>query len=530
MAATDLFDFINDLYDLLPEQDRVRFGELWTSYEQTYGDIWTRLLQSQLSSVISTLPLHNIKRWLEFEFSNSNQVNLAATYTTTQGIAGGADLSVKQLIKFSIDGAPPIEVDLVGIDPTHTTNIEIVSKINAAAGFNFATLVVDGALIQFTSSTRGSSSSIEFLAASSPTMDASAIVLGIIPANLPLKVPKFPFAYQLPDSNIASIPSLQNKIRVESVTLTLIEGTDYKILDNGVITFLLTPEATLWAQNTLYNFETPYNNFGFLIDFYDKNSPNYLKAVKGLWFAFWTGPRPENIRRSLYLLFGLPTASQVGTVTALSSTSITLTYQDGTTETFAIPLNLFAVVSLNSTVQQFEPLVSGIDVLDKVNSPGFLAREVGRAGVDPFLTQFATFGVDPDTDESRALKTVEQNTYLVQVDVNTFVNVDINLANVRSFLTNMQPKSRTFLNQILVGPFNDLITLEESLIEEITYDVTPNVDSNQNTLAQQSDLDDAETNPDTGIKLDSDAFTFNDYLDTQVYHGITLVDTFHIEG
>lgn len=530
-AATDLFDFINDLYSLLPDSDRNRFGELWTAYEQTLGDFWTKLLQSQLNCVINTLQNYNIQRWLLHSFDDSTQVSLAATYTTNQDLSQGINLTTRYLIRFSVDGGPQIEVNLTGINPARTTSVEIRDKINAAAGFAFAALVVDDALLQFTSPTKGPASDITFHPASIPGADASGIVLGLDQLDLPQSFPEFHYSYQLVDTNIVSIPKLQNKVRDESVTQTLLEGTDYAIqFGTGVISFKVVPPASMWAQNTLYNFETPYNNFGYLMNFYAPNTAGYLKAVKGLWFAYWTGPRPENIKRSLYLLFGLPTASKAGVVTSLSPTEIMLTYADNSTETFAIPANLFAIVSVGDTVEQFQPLTTGVSVLDKVNSPGFLEREVGRAGIQRFLTQFASKGLNPNTDESKALKTVEENTYLPQIDVNAFISADINLGNVRTFLTNLQPKSRTFLFQIIVGTFSDLLSMGEALAQQISFDVSSNVDYNPNTYAQQSDLDDAETNPDTGIKLDDGGWTLVDYVDMEVYWGATLVDTLHVEG
>lgn len=530
-AATDLFDFINDLYSLLPDSDKIRFGELWTAYEQTLGDFWTRLLQSQLNSVIGTLQNYNIQRWLLHTFDASTQVDLAATYTTNQDLGQGINLTTRYLIRFSIDGGPQIEVNLTGIDPTRTTNIEIRDKINTAAGFNFAQLVVENALLQFTSPTRGPTSKITFWPASDSGADASGIVIGLDPLTLPQTFPEFSYSFQLVDANIASIPSLQDKVRDESVTVTLSENVDYQIqFGTGVIMFSSPPPTPMWAQNTLYNFETPYNNFGYLMDFYAPNTADYLKSVKGLWFAYWTGPRPENIKRSLYLLFGLPTASKNGTVTTVTPTEITLTYFDNTTETFAIPPNLFAIVSVGDPVEQFQPLTTGVTVLDKVNSPGFLEREVGRAGIQEFLTQYASRGTGPNTDETKALKTVEQNTYLPQIDVNAFVSANINLANVRTFLTNLQPKSRTFLFQILVGTFSDLLDMREALSQKIFLDVTSNVDYNPNTYAQQSDLTDAETDPTTGIILDDCGWSLADYVDIDVYQFAVLVNTLHVEG
>lgn len=596
--SSDLFSFLNDLWSLLPEQDQFRFGETWKAYEQTYGALWMTLLERKFAVNIDTVPLYNNQRWLKHYFDTTTAVARAAHYRSNQDVSKGLNLSIRYLIQFSVDGGAPVEIDLRGANPTATTSAEIVTAINTAAGFSFVKLVVLNALLDFTSSTVGPDSLITFYPASNPSADASALILGLDPADLPLTFPEFPYEYLLGDPYIVSIPSLQNKIHKDLATVTLQEGTDYRVeFGSGIISFPLPPDSFtapatlslgsdlvtvsdtselyktralsgpgipvgttillvvsstqfkmsnsataggtptirilgsgLWAPDTLVNQETPYNNFGYLMDIYDTNTAAYLKSVKGLWFAFWTGPRPENIRRSLYLLFGLPAASKAGIVSLFSLTSLTLTYDDQTTETFAVPVGLLPVVGLGDRVTTFQPLVSGIEVLDKVNSPGFLEREVGRAGVMPFLTEKASLGTGPDTDETKALKTIEQNAYLPQIDVDAFVSPDIKLSNVKSFLRNIQPKSRTFLFQILVGTFNDEIVMLEHLGQDIAFDATPNMDFNPSLEAQQSDLDDAETNPDTGEILDSEGFTLSDLVDLDVYHGVTLVDTFTVMG
>jgi hypothetical protein len=266
------------------------------------------------------------------------------------------------------------------------------------------------------------------------------------------------------------------------------------------------------------------------MDFYDKNTDAYLKAVQGLWFAYWTGPRPENIRRALYLLFGLPTASETGTVTTVTTTQIILTYEDLSTEIFDIPVDLVAIVVEGQAVTRFQPLVDGIVVLDKVNKKGFVETEMGRYGLSQFLTEKATRGIGPDTDETKALKTVEENTYLPQINVNAFISENINLGNIKTFLRNIQPKSRTFLFQVLVGTFVDRLELDEKIAINVAFTVTPNLDSNMNTDAQQSDLDDAEVNDATGIILDSEGMALSDKIDIEVYHFGSLVDSFSVEG
>lgn len=546
--AADIFNFLDDLWELLPEQDRNRFAETWKSYEQVYGDVWTKIIEQKMAGNIDYLPLYNVQRWIQYSFGDDYKINRPARYRSNQDLSQGINLSTRFLIKMSIDNLPPVEIDLRGADPFNTRLTEIVLRINNTVGQTVAFAVEGNQLLEFVSPTIGPTSSIEFYPTGSPAQDASEIILGLDPIDdLPKKVPFFPYEYTLPDKFIVGIPSLQDKVREENVTTELLEGDDFAVeFGTGIISFKDLPPESMWARDTLVNKETPYNNYGFLLDVYDSNTASYLKAVKGLWYAFWTGPRPENIRRSLYLLFGLPTASQAGIVSKVNETSITLLYDDGTSEVFTVPSELKPTVVLNQRVTRFEPLVTGIQVFDKINYPGFLTREVGRFGVQPFLTENATRGSDPNTDESRALRMLEENTYLPQIDVNSFISPDIRLGNVRTFLTNLQPRSRSFLFQVLVGVFREPLTvLDEgptsqtspdfpngipSLGLHISFDVTPNVDYNPNTECSQEDLDAIEAN-DTNETLSLDeGFLMGDKVEVEVYHGVTLVDTFTIEG
>lgn len=530
-GSDDIFNFLNDVWDLLPERDRDRFGETWKAYEQTYGDAWTKFIERDLAVNVDRVPLYNNQRWLLHTFNDDTKVERAAKFRSNQDLGKGLNLSARHLVNISVDGGTPIEIDLRGSDPTATTNVEIRDKINFAFGFKFCELVVLNALLDFTSPTKGVNSLITFHPASDSLKDATELVIGIALGDLPKSFPDFPIEFLLGDKLIVGIPEFRDTIHPEQATVILQEDIDYRIeFNTGIISFAATPPEELWAKNNLVNLQTPFNNFGFLMDFFDDNKPGYLKAVRGLWFAFWTGPRPENIRRSLYLLFGLPTANQTGTVTSITATQITITNDDQTVDVFEIPSGLIAVVSVGDTVSRFQPLVDGIVVLDKVNSPGFLEREVGRPAVEPFLTESASRGSGPNTDETRALKLLEEHTYLPQINVNSFISPDIKLANVRTFLRNIQPKSRTFLFQILVGIFRDQLLLKEELGLDIDMDVTPNVDSNPNTFAQQSDLDDAETNDATGIALDGEGWAMTEKIDVEVYHTATLVDSFTVEG
>lgn len=606
MASTgeDIFNYINEVYSLLSENDRLRIGETWTAWEQTYGDIWTKLFEQQLAVNVNTCPLYNNQRWMQYEFDSTTVYNQNAVFRGNQDLSKGIDLSQKYLVNIGIGASAPIEVDLRGAVATATTNLEIANNINNAFGFVFANLVVENALLELATIIPGAAftgnilpaaniitgiapstnnmfvgqglndggvniapgtivtgiptttsitistptmnsaamtaaafnannPTITFYPASDTSKDASALVLGLDPTTFPLTVPQFVFSYALPDTTVTSIPTLQTNVHDDQPGIVVLnQNTDYDItFGAGIISFAVIPPPFVWAKNSLLNLETPYNNFGYLMNFYDQNTPAYLKAVQGLWYAYWTGPTPENIRRSLYLLFGLPTASFAGTVTVVTPTQITLMYADQTTETFAIPADLISLVVVGQTVTKFQPLVSGITVLDKVNDKGFVASQVGRFGIQQFLTQYASRGVGPNTDETKALQTVEMNTYLPQIDVNAFVSADINLGNVKTFLTNMQPKSRTYFFQVLVGTFEDVITVgDDALSINVAFNVTPNVDSNMNTDAQESDLVDAETDPATGIILDSECMTMTDVVGIQVFHSAVLVDSFTVEG
>jgi len=542
-----IFNYLDDMWSLMPEEDQAIFANTWKAYEMTYGDVWMQMFERQLASSIDFLPLYNIRRWQKYTFNTSTQVAISASYLSPQDLGLGIDLSARYLIKFQYDLSSAFEVDLRGFDSSSTKIAEIVSRINLIAGAQIAFAVQGNQLLQFRSPTVGPTSSLTFLPTSDPARDASAIILGFDPVlDLPKTFPNFPYAYSLGNTAIVSVPVLQNKVKEEFITLSLSEPIDYAIeFGTGIISFDSIPPEILWAPDTFVNQETPYNNFGYLLGIYDSNTESYLKAVKGLWYAFWTGPRPENIRRSLYLLFGLPTASGPGTVTSVDPFTISLTYDDGTTEDFAIPTDLAPLVFPGDIVTRFQPLVSGIKVFDKVNYPGFVEKEVGRFGVRSFLTQYASQGLQPDTDESRALKLLEANTYLPQIDVASFISGNIKLSNIRTFLSTLQPKSRTYLLQILVGNFGDpLAILDEgattfstpswpngrpALGFDISLDATPNLDYNPNTFAQQSDLDDAETNDYTYIRLD-EGNAFADRVEIEVYHSLTLVDSFSLEG
>jgi hypothetical protein len=499
-----IFDYLNDIWSLLPEQDQIRFGETWKAYEQTYGDIYMQQFQVDMANTIQWLPLYNVKRWLQH------------TFDATTAVAGGpAGFPYSYQLQ---------EADIVSIPLLQNTihdnlvTAELVQDTDYVVAFGTA-------VISFAVS--------PYVSCGLPLASRDGTVVSVTSTTITV-------LYEDSSDGSFTIPS--NSTAVVAVGDDVTSATP------------LVSGPYMWAKDTLCNFETPYNNYGYLMGIYAPNTAQYLKSVKGLWYAFWNGPSPENIRRSLFLLFGLPSASYAGTVTAVNAFDITLTYQDTSTETFAIPNGLEVAVAVGQVVTQFQPLVTGIEVLDKINSPGFVAQYVGRPNIQTFLTQYASKGPGPDTDETRALILLEQNTFLPQIDVNCFISSSISLANVQTFLNSIKPKSRTYFPQIVVATLEEEFSLLDTGFRNnyndtwpngqpclglaVALDAQPDVDWNNNTAGDQSQWDDAETNPLTGMTLDDSVMCFGDYVVLKVYEfsttGVpgsgTLIDTYTIEG
>lgn len=526
MANKQYFNFLGTVYDLLPPSDKDRMGELWHGYEQIFGSVYQKFLESDLSIVIQDTVLFNTERWLPYTFDATNSISRKAKFTGNQDLSIGANLTNRYLLRFSINGGPAFEVDCRGVNPVSTSIDEIKAKINLGAGFEFARGAFENSVLEFESNLAGPTSTITFLPATFPAADAIEFLVGLLQTDLPITVPEFKFVYDLPHDRIAKIPELSDKIRDESVETNLIEGTDYRVnFTENFIEFRNEPPASMWAKRTNFDEETPWNNWGFLMDIYQKNSEGYLRAVQGLWFAFWSGPKPENVRRAIYLLFGLPVAQETCTVTSVSPTVVTTQSPAGVERAFAVPPGLVPIVTVGQEVVRFQPLIDGIDVFDKINRPGFIKDEIGRPGIQRFLLDEASRGPG-DTDETKALRLLEEHTFLPQISVDAFISPDINLSNVKTFLEAIKPLSKTFLFQVIVGTFLDEIEFKEKLTMEIGMDVTPNLDSNQTTFLTGPELTSYETIDNEAMDLDSDGVLFQESVEVEVYSFGNLIDSF----
>ena len=529
MASSHYFEFLGNVWDYLPQKDQDRMAETWKGYEQVFAAEYLRYLETNLNTAIARMKPFSTERWLKYTFNSGNAVYRFASLTSTQDLSRGVNLTNRFLLKLSYDNEDPIEIDLKGSVAESTTIEEIVSKINFSFGFKFAKAVVNGALLRLTSPTKGVNSKIKIWPTSVPSENASEFILGFLPEDLPQEYPEYPYTYSLPTSDIHGIQYLQDSIRDENVTTTYFPNTDFVIEEKKYISFKSEPVPSLWAENTYIDEETPWFNYGFLLDIYQENSVRYLDILKGLWFAFWNGPKPLNLKKALYLLFSLPVSPGEGTVTEVTSEHITIILdEDDRVVVFSIPEGLSASVAVGDRVGTFDPIVTGIDVWDKLNRPGFIKNEIGRFGIQRFLTDDATKGIDPDTDESKALTLLEEHTFLPQISVEAFVTPDINLGNVRIFLDAIKPLAKTYLFQVIVGEFKDELLFEDQL--KIGYAGTGDyyLDTNPTSFLQKSTLLEYETVDNEGLDLDPHVLSFGESLNIEVRSAGVLIDSFTI--
>lgn len=527
MANQQYLNFIGNVWDMLPKEDRERMAETWTGYEQVFASVYQKIVENDLNTSIANLQSYTTERWLSYEFKPENLIARPPIYTSTQDLSLGIKLDNNYLLHFRIDGTLDFEIDVRGLNPLSTKIDEIVAKINAAAGFQFARTIFENTIIQLVSRTPAPVGSIEILPVSNPAADATEYILGLQSSDLPQVYPKFPYVYQMPYERVVSIPTFQTAIRNETESLVILdENIDFTLEVNNLISFKEEPIPFLWAKKTLIDDETPYHNFGFLMDIYQKNTPSYLQVLQGLWYAYWTGPKPRNLQISLYLLFGLPVAPEDGTITRVTSDEIDVTLsRDAAVLTFKIPSELVSIVTLGQAVSKYDPLVNGIDIIDKISKPGFIDEDIGRAGIQRFLLDEATRGPG-DTDETKALRMLEEHTFLPQISVESFISPEINLGNVKTFLENIKPLSKTFLFQVIVGNFKEAIDYKEDIGMAIGIDITPNVDSNQTTFADAATLALYETVDNPALNLDSDGVCVQEEVAVEVFsHGV-LIDTF----
>lgn len=154
----------------------------------------------------------------------------------------------------------------------------------------------------------------------------------------------------------------------------------------------VSPPNLLWAEYTyLDNRPVIESNFGIPAEFtladlsQLPSNVDYLSSVQGLWYAYFNGPTIFSLRAGTQILLGLPFAEVAGTIVEIrsdfSATTGSILVQDAANTAivrqYTYPVSLTLAVNpatgvpfvVGDSVPQFQPLVTGVEVLDWINSP-----------------------------------------------------------------------------------------------------------------------------------------------------------------
>ena len=591
VSSSFLWRFLDDVWDLLPTEDRKLFEAYWKGQIQIAAGLEHRILELSQSTQMTTVPVFSTERWNRFQmnedfcdlFDQTDQLTLTMTapvalsretaffdtvkVTSLSGqiyheetarlfdnaahglrygkiidgtfslrlgsleFAPGRDYVIN-LVNGTIQALdegriPPTEIltvryshseytpgldyelDSVRGEIARTASSAIPDGDTVAASYTYnGTVTVQmegdrgsvaiGTLTDTSKDFSGLLPNRTLTISSGPNAGTYSINAVLSPTELQIaelfpvaqatdvvySINAFPHGVRV-SSAIASIPLLQDL--VDAPTSVLVEDVDYKI-SGGVLgvraAFLksaIGPEADrqrqAWAEVTKLNLETPYRNFGVLVDFFRTNSENYKLALQGLWYTFWTGSTPGNLQRGMHILLGLPFAKKDGTVTSLTSSAVGITDPRGQTLLYSIPDGLASVVAVGDAVARFDSLTTGVQIIDRNSEPGFVANRLGRAGISKFLTSNATLGAGL-SDETRALTLLESHLFLPSILVEA-VTASVNVNELTTFLDNMKPQWTQYVFSFAAEE-SETVSLSEDLPPvDINFDLSTTVSNNQ---------------------------------------------------
>lgn len=592
ISASFLWRFLDDVWDLLPAEDRELFQAYWSAKIQVVSNIEQKVLEASLSQEVLRVPTYLTERWNRFVmddgacdlFTATETVTLTglaassfgretAFYHTAKVTLPGGQISASESMQFLdneprslrysnvVPGTVSIKLgtfeftqnrdyainpvtgtvqalpngrlpfdDVVAISYQHywyeadvdyvideindtitrTSSSSIPSGTDVSVSYTYnatPTLNMEGTngVVGFASLVDEDQNFSTLLPnrtltiASGPNAGTYEIngVLGTneiqIVGSFPLpqtevsySINAFPHGQRV-NSAIASIPVLQDL--VDDPTHVLLEGVDYRVQSGILATnsaFRLSELGptndrvpAMWAEVTRIDAETPYRNFGVLIDFYRENSDAYKQALQGLWYAFWTGSTPGNKQRGLHILLGLPYARKAGTVTLLDTDAGTLEITDakGATLVYTIPDGLVPTVAEGDDVARFASLTNGVEIIDRNNTPGFVTTELGRAGIEKYLTSRASRGTGL-TDETRALELLEHHLFVPRVLIDAVQGV-INLSELTTFLDNIKPAWTDYVLAFNSEGSDSFTVADEEPEIDVELNLTTTVTSNE---------------------------------------------------
>jgi hypothetical protein len=173
------------------------------------------------------------------------------------------------------------------------------------------------------------------------------------------------------------------------------------------------PPSTLWSETTYVDNRPAIEaNFGLPVKFSLENlsslnaNVDYLSIVRGLWYAYFNGPRLALLRTGAQILLGLPFAEEEGTIeeirTDYSPNTGRLLVRDTQSlqivRAYTFPRSLElevnpltgAAYKVGDRVTQFAPLVKGVELLDYVSDSTWLS-DYAASGSASVLQRFFRF-------------------------------------------------------------------------------------------------------------------------------------------
>jgi len=298
------------------------------------------------------------------------------------------------------------------------------------------------------------------------------------------------------EEHTVSVPQLQDKIPVDADPTILRENLDYVLepfyRDTNEAPILALqfrdetyvgpdeePPDVLWAELTLFdNAPNVENLHGELAGFYRDDAAafgpgfNYIAATGGILYSYLRGPTPEATRIGAQILLGQVFSEAKGIILEIrddfSPTRGRILVQDAEPPQSEVvrtyyyrkrPVDLSPVSGLadnpatglpwaeGDTINQYDPIGSGVDILDTKNDPDWYV---------PFV-------------RSRMITEVEKfMTYLVQFDLDVVSLVNLQL--LLQFVTKARP---TYAYPLLVGVrYHDD---EIDVVDEFSMNVTLNL-------------------------------------------------------
>jgi hypothetical protein len=219
--------------------------------------------------------------------------------------------------------------------------------------------------------------------------------------------------YMPVDDLVVSVPILQEKIKDSPDEAILRENVDFFVEEyrgSKCLRFVtgvpdvwqgVVPPERMWAEVTyIDNCPVIEANFGipaeFTLDDLARIGTNldYLSAVRGMWYSYFYGPTMRNLRVGAQILLGLPFAEEQGTIEEIrsdfSSKQGRILVRDVANKEVVRSYTYPRVLDLEvnpatgtiykegDVVNQFEPLVEGVEVVDYVKDPAWFQGCLGQ--------------------------------------------------------------------------------------------------------------------------------------------------------